>query len=197
MKMLFGFVPLPLALLLATVPMSLAIPQNPVAAGNTGKDPVRVLEHDPDSTSSGALPKLRLEFRNPGPDDLVLNIGTMLANGKKQYPEAIILVITDSRGTFHEMGFAGGPWAIGGRVDPFVLPLPAGATFSLPVDLEKASAADGSKYRFDGSYTIEARFIGKAVISATTRSSLQDGVLMPFWTGRVTSNRLHFEVATH
>jgi len=51
----------------------------------------------------------------------------MLANGKKQYPEAIILVITDSRGTFHEMGFAGDPWAIAGRVDPFVLPLPAGA----------------------------------------------------------------------
>ena len=43
-------------------------------------------------------PKLRVELRNASQSDLVINLGTMLANGKKQYPKEIVLILIDSQG---------------------------------------------------------------------------------------------------
>jgi len=40
------------------------------------------------------VPKLRVELRNAGESGLILNLGVMLANGKKQYPNAIVLTTT-------------------------------------------------------------------------------------------------------
>jgi hypothetical protein len=62
-------------------------------------------------------PKFGVELRNAEESDLSLNLGIMLDNGRKQYPIAIFLNLTDTQ--------------------PFVLSLPVGATFSMPVDLDK------------------------------------------------------------
>jgi hypothetical protein len=43
-------------------------------------------------------PKFRVELRNAGESDLVLNVGVMLANGQKQYPNAVVLTLTDAQG---------------------------------------------------------------------------------------------------
>lgn len=37
-----------------------------------------------------------LEVRNAGPNDVVLNLGVMLANGMRQYATAITLLLTDA-----------------------------------------------------------------------------------------------------
>jgi hypothetical protein len=43
-------------------------------------------------------PKFTVELRNAGENDLIFNLGMMLANGKKQYPNAVALTLTDAQG---------------------------------------------------------------------------------------------------
>jgi hypothetical protein len=45
-----------------------------------------------------ALPKFRIDLHNAGPADLVLNVGVMLANGRRQHATAIVLTLTDAQG---------------------------------------------------------------------------------------------------
>ena len=42
-------------------------------------------------------PKFRIELRNAAEKDLVVNLGMMLANGKMQYPNALVLILTDAQ----------------------------------------------------------------------------------------------------
>ena len=145
-----------------------------------------------DSTqhTAGQLPKFNVELRNTGEDDLILNLGIMLANGRKQYPKAIVLLITDSEGKSRLFDLRE-PSAIGGRMDPLIVPLASGGAYSLPVDLGKYWAAPSKEfeYKLRGAYSIEARFTGE---KAPAR---QDTLLARYWIGKVTSNRLTFEVA--
>jgi hypothetical protein len=142
------------------------------------------------------LPKFRIDLQNVGDHDLVLNLGFMLANGGKQYADAVVLTIFDPQGKAREFNLMG-PALIAGRKDPLILPLPIGSTFSLPVDLEKywAAASREFDYKFQrGTYSLEARFSGKAVSNQEANLDVKGIVLMPYWMGTLTSNRLQFEV---
>ena len=145
-----------------------------------------------DSTqySAGQLPRFNVELRNTGEDDLILNLGIMLANGRKQYPKAIVLLITDSEGKSRLFDLRG-PGAVGGRMDPLLVPLVSGGTYTLPVDLGRYWAASSKEfeYKLRGAYSIEARLTGEKV------PARQDLLLARYWTGEVTSNRLTFDVA--
>ena len=44
----------------------------------------------------------RLERRNSGDEDTVINLGTMLANGARQYPTAVRLVMKEANGREHQ-----------------------------------------------------------------------------------------------
>jgi len=51
--------------------------------------------------AEGAPSKARnseLSCANAGQNDLVVNLGMMLANGKRQYPNAVALTLTDAQG---------------------------------------------------------------------------------------------------
>jgi hypothetical protein len=135
-------------------------------------------------------PKFRVELRNAGKNGLILNLGIALANGRKQYPKAIVLILTDSEGKARVLDLRE-PAVVGGRLDPMILQLPIGATFSLPVDLADywSAATQEFDYKLRGGYSIEAKFTGKKV------SASQDRLLAPYWVGEITSNRLTFEVA--
>jgi hypothetical protein len=74
----------------------------------------------------------------------VLDLGIMLADGKKQYPTAIALSLTDAHGRSRRLELRG-PSYILGRVDPLVAPLPVGAAFSIPVDLNNHWAASSKE----------------------------------------------------
>jgi hypothetical protein len=141
-------------------------------------------------------PKFRVELRNAGESDLILNLGVMLANGKKQYPNAIILTLIDAQGMSRRLDLRE-PWFVAGRLDPLVLPLPTGAAFSILVDLDKYWAAASKEFDYKlkpGSYSLEAQFTGKGVSQQEANLDVKGIALMPYWTGTVTSNRQQFEV---
>jgi hypothetical protein len=141
-------------------------------------------------------PKFRVELRNKGKDDLILNLGIMLANGRKQYPNAIVLILTDSEGKARVFDLRE-PFYVAGRLDPLVLPFPTGATFSLRIDLDNywSAASKEFEYKLRGSYSIEAKFTGEGVHRPDANPDVKGLALMPYWVGEVTSNRLTFEVA--
>src|SRR4029077_19626759 len=94
-----------------------------------------VLERDDSLTAKDGLPGFRIKVANSGSKDLVLNIGMLIANGSRQYASAIELLLTDQKGKTWKFP-TGDPGSVGGRVDPFVLPLPAGAMFIVPLNLD-------------------------------------------------------------
>lgn len=120
----------------------------------------------------------------------------MLANGKKQYPNAVVLTLTDAQGKSRRFDLRE-PWYIAGRLDPLILPIAAGAAFSIPVDLDKYSAAASKEFDYKlkpGNYSLEAQFTGKRVSQPEANLDAKGIALMPYWTGKVTSNPLQFEV---
>ena len=143
-------------------------------------------------------PKFRVEFRNVGQNDLVVNLGKMLANGKRQYPNAVVLTLTDAQGKSRRLDLRE-PFVIGGRVDPFVVPIPVGATFSLPMDLDKYWAAASKEFDYKlkpGTYSLETQFTGRSVSQQEANLDVKGIALMPYWTETVTSNQLRFEVSS-
>jgi hypothetical protein len=141
-------------------------------------------------------PKFRVELRNAGESDLILNLGMMLANCKKQYPNAVVLTLTDAQGKSRRLDLRE-PAGVAGRVDPLVLPLPVGAAFSIPVDLDYYWATTAKEFDYKlkpGNYSLEAQFTGKGVSQQEANLDAKGSALMPYWTGTVASNHLQFEV---
>ena len=141
-------------------------------------------------------PKFRVEMRNVGESDLILNLGIMLANGKKQYPNAVVLTLTDAQGKSRRLDLRE-PAAVAGRLDPLVLPIPVCAAFSIPVNLDKYWAATSKEFDYKlkpGNYWLEGQFTGKGVSQQEANLDVKGIALMPYWMGTVTSNHLQFEV---
>src|SRR5262249_22021599 len=145
---------------------------NVASAGKTGSMPTKTegtlqitisrveVEH-----GISKAPRFRVELRSTGEDDQILNLGIMLANGRKQYPNAIVLIVTDAQGNSRRLELRG-RGVIAGRMDPLIVPLPAGSSYYLPVDLDKywAVASRELEYKLDpGKYSIVAQFTGTAV----------------------------------
>jgi hypothetical protein len=151
---------------------------------------------DQASRADSKPPKFRVELRNAGESDLILNLGVMLANGKEQYPNAIVLTLIDAEGKSRRLDLRE-PGFVAGRLDPLVLPLPFGSAFSIPVDLDKYWAAASNEFHYKlkpGSYSLEAQFTGRGVSQREANLDVKGIALMPYWTGMVTSNRQQFEV---
>ncbi len=152
----------------------------------------------PDATEVGQprVPKFRVELRNVGTADLILNLGIMLANGRQQYPKDIVLIVTDSQGKARRFDLKE-PHYVAGRLDPLIAPLPVGSTFSISVDLDNYWAAASSEFEYKlkpGTYFLEAEFSGRAVTQQEANLDVKGIALMPYWTGSIISNRLRFEV---
>ncbi len=135
-----------------------------------------------------------LEVRNIGAKDAVLNLGTMEANGMRQYPTAITLLLKDAHGVEHHARLAEPVGLIGGRIDALIVPLPSGASFMLPLDVFRSRPwyASGQVEDFKPDptkqYTLQAQFTGRGVSQAEANLDLKGVALMPFWTGAVVSN---------
>jgi hypothetical protein len=150
---------------------------------------------DPIHGQQSKMPNFRVELRNSGENDYMLNMGVMLGNGKKQYPRAVILNLIDSHGKSRRFDLIE-PTFIAGRVDLLIVPLAVGASFSIPVNLQKYWAAESSEfdYKFEpGKYYVEAQFTGTGA-SDPNHDMVGIG-FMPYWEGTVVSNRLQFEVS--
>lgn len=187
-----------LASICSSVPSS-ALPQNTpshatVESARRGLE--LVLENDELLKAKDGLPGFRITLMNSGSKDLVLNIGMLIANGNRQYASAVELLLTDPKGKTWKFP-AGDPGSIGGRVDPFILPLPGGAKFSFPLnlDVDRAFRAVTADAKLAGTCTIKARFSGEGVSHSEANLDSKGVALMPYWIGSVESNEVRFEVA--
>jgi RNA polymerase sigma factor (sigma-70 family) len=129
-------------------------------------------------------PRVTVVLDNVGTDDLVLNLGIMLGNGKKQVPMAVRLVFTDSDGKKHIL--RRNEPRIAGRVDPFIVPLSVGARYSLiSRDLEELIDRLAP-----GRYHVRAEFVGEAVEKKDVNVDTTGLALMTYWTGTIQSDDL-------
>ncbi len=141
-----------------------------------------------------AKPLFRIELHNAGDQPLILNLGMMLANGRKQYADAIHLSLTDARGRALPLELKG-PAFVAGRIDPLVVPLPQGATITLPVDLTDYSSPKEHVWELSlapGRYKLSAKYSGAGVFQRQANLDMKGISLMPYWTGTVESNVVEF-----
>jgi hypothetical protein len=122
-------------LLMAIAVISLGTHQAVGQSGSQTVPPAAHAESDPLQLvliQETSQPRFRVELHNAGNRPLTLKLGFMLANGEIYYPDAIHLVVTDSHGSVLHLDLKGPPFPFATRIDPMIVPLPAGATFSLP-----------------------------------------------------------------
>jgi hypothetical protein len=127
--------------------------------------------------------RIAVAFENVGKDDIMVNVGMMLANGKKQLPTAIRLTAVDSQNRRHVLlhNLPG----VAGRVDPFLVPLPAGSRYSLPVALSNYTSDFTDGKLPAGSYKLTAECAGGPI----DRPNADVGGLatFPLWSGPAVS----------
>jgi hypothetical protein len=107
--------------------------------------------------------KFRVEFRNAGHNDLLLNLGIMSRNGGQQYPNAVSLILEDAHGLPQRLELKKSFQGSSAGSEALFLPLPVGATFSFPVDLDDywtpTSKESDSRLK-PGIYWLAAQFTG-------------------------------------
>lgn len=144
-------------------------------------------------TGSPEDPELDVTLQNIGTNDLALDLGIMLANGKYQLPNNFGLNITDGTGKVLKLSFFDRRFgAISGRIDDYAIPLRAGSTYLLKMQLDQfysgAAGIWGMKLGPE-KYEITAEFEGT---DARAVNSDDAGLrLMNFWTGKLKSNTVH------
>jgi hypothetical protein len=132
--------------------------------------------------------KFNILFVNRGTNDVVLNLGTMLANGKYLLPDKIHLIVTDKNGKvrnfdFYDKRFA----AVAGRADPYVVPLRAGSTYSVRLDAQQFSSPVTMEWGIKSEpESISAQFEGGG--TEFINSDMAAIKLMNFWKGKLQSN---------
>ena len=140
-------------------------------------------------TEDGLLktPKFKVELRNAGKNDLILNLGIMLANGRKQYPNAIVLILTDQDGKSRRLELRD-PAVIAGRMDPLIVPLPVGSSYSLSGGFGQVlgSGFPGVRVQIKSWKLFSCDGIsGRAVSTQSTNLDVKGIALMPYWEGTV------------
>ena len=145
------------------------------------------------ASSKTNVPEFQVALRNVGEKDTTINLGIMLANGKKQEPDKIDFILTDANGKTHKFDF-GSVMIVAGRVDDFIVPLRAGSIYTLRFSSEhfySSGANESVSQLLSGKYKITAEFEG----SGANHTNLDTpGVkLMNFWLGKLQSNDLTVE----
>ena len=152
------------------------------------------IQPDKPQFTSGEKMTFHVEFRNSGAADLVLNLGMMLANGKKQYPTAVTLMLADASGQKRKLQLTGPP-GVGGRIDDLIVPLPVNAAYALELPLGDYWCFETKEWRFQpapGQYTITAVYHGEAPHYINTG---MEGIrLISVVTGEVASETTDFSV---
>lgn len=147
------------------------------------------------SNLSRTAAEFSLALENTGDADFVLNLGSMLANGKVMFPDAIRLILSDPGGNTRELAFFDRRYpVVAGRVDPFVVPLRAGSTYVLRTSLNQYFIPATNNFDVmlaSGRNRIAARFEGQQARSANP--DMQGVALLNIWKGTVESNVVEFD----
>ena len=153
----------------------------------------------PSNKAGQGQPDFGVVLENVGENDLVLNLGLMLANGKTQKTHAIHFLISRAGEPIREMRLRS--YGIAGRVDPMVVPLPKGASYTMRCTLDQYVVAEpetglpahqASRLQ-PGTYKITAVYEGEHV-KEFINLDMEGFGLMPYWTGTIRSADLPFEI---
>ncbi len=133
--------------------------------------------------------RFQVAIRNIGEQDVILNLGIMLANGKFQLPDRIRLNQADAAGKTRELHFSDKRFpGVAGRVDDYLVPLRAGSVFSLTLRLEDFWSPEDKDFAVKlkpGKNQIVAHIEGIADDTETE--------IIPVWKGKLKSNVLNLE----
>jgi hypothetical protein len=137
-------------------------------------------------------PHCNLILENVGDSDLNVKLGFSLANWEFHHPDAVRLFVRSkgnkTRTLIYSINVAGG-------LDPFVVSLPAGSSYTLRCAFDKyADSETGERIDLLGEdYWITAELLGEAI--TRTNQDVQGLALMPCWQGKVRSNDVQLPFA--
>ena len=109
------------------------------------------------------VPRFRVELRNVGGKDLLLNLGSKSRDGRRQYLTAVSLVLVDAQGGSQWLELKRTVPVSDAGTETLSLPLPVGASFSFPVDLDDYSVATSNELDHrpkPGTYLVAAHLNG-------------------------------------
>jgi hypothetical protein len=179
--------------LAAPLNASAQAPAGPVGAFGAVVNGLQV-KITPITSGSGAAADVKFEIalQNVGESDFVLNLGTMLGNGKTMWPDAIRLLLTDAGGQSRELRFSIRTAGIAGRVDDYIVALRAKSVYTVRVSLDDYMRDTAAKLAI-GRYKIAAQFVGR--LANGVNRDMQGVALLNFWGGIAHSNIAEFEVS--
>jgi hypothetical protein len=139
-------------------------------------------------------PQCEVTLENVGDSDLNVKLGFSLANGKSHHPDALRLLVRSKGNKTRTLIYAAIP-GVAGRVDPFVLPLPAGSSYTLRCAFDKyADSETGDRLDLTAKdYRIVAELLGEAITE--TNLDVQGLALIPCWQGKARSNEVRLPLA--
>lgn len=91
---------------------------------------------------SGTHPEIRIAVRNVDDTQVLLTFGSLI--GSRSYDLRFRVILTEPGGKDRHAIFAGGPGAVGGRIDQLVVPLISGATYTVQIPLASFSVVHES-----------------------------------------------------
>jgi hypothetical protein len=131
-------------------------------------------------------------IENVSDRDLNIRLGYSLNNGRSHHPDSLELIARAGGEAPRRLIYFDGRGGIGGRVDPFVVPLPAGASYTLRcpfknfVDPRSLRPID-VKAR---DYRIAASLTGKPVTEKDVNLDTLGQTMIPCWQGTIQSNEV-------
>src|ERR1043166_6354950 len=150
-----------------------------------------ILQH---GTTKTDVPNLQVTFRNVGDRDLTVLLGIVggysprpcnLDDRQVSCTLNFNLNVTDSSGKARSYEFSG-IVSVAGRLDPYIVNVPAQSTYTLELGLDQFSAP-----RTPGSYRIALEFEGRAI---TYSNPNQPEAKLTFWKGTLLSNSVSIAV---
>ena len=132
---------------------------------------------------------LEISLKNNFEKDFVVNLGTMLANGKMMFPEAVRLIAVDPMGTSRELHFFDRRYpGIAGRLDDFIVALRGGATYTFTVSTDQYWSPATRELPLKwapGVNRVSARFDGRG--ASHVNLDMHGVTLLNFWIGSANS----------
>jgi hypothetical protein len=138
-----------------------------------------------------------IRIENVGERDLNVRLGISLNNGRSHRPEAIQLIATAKGQRARRLIYFDGLGGVGARVDPFVVPLPVGAGYTLPFPLNRF-VTPGNLEPLDlsaGEYQVEAELTGTPITENDVNLDTKGQVLIVCWEGTIRSNPVQHPLA--
>jgi hypothetical protein len=139
--------------------------------------------------------ELQVAIRNAGNRDVVINLGSMLANGETLFPGYIKVAFVDANGKTRDCRFFDETPRVAGRIDDYVVPLRVGSIYTLQLKMDLLFCSEdtpGSNIVLPpgkNRLTVQFQGTGAKFINLDT----QGIKLMNFWLGTVKSNTLIIE----